>query len=217
MLEAMPYLREVRVAYDGSYDVQRSWSTMRARMNRLRLLAVALPVTDACDFEFEFDIEAKEREARWDRSVSKKRYERFAAKVAEGTKEDKEGVMELRRSSLAPEQYQVLCLPDGRLMEVLVNQSPGLLYRSEVPTASLLVADRYVDCRVLHGHAAITLRDVDGDGRVEVAVEPNAETALFSRAATRPVNGTAFLELYAIEPTGFRSLLLEQRNGAVKD
>jgi hypothetical protein len=194
LLEAMPYLREVQVAYDGSYDLGPSWSTVRSRLSKPKLVAVALPVVDADDIEP--DTDDKESQARWMRSGSKKRYERFAVKVAEGSD------WELGMSSPAPEQYQVLCLPDGRLAEVLVR--PGLWYRSRLRrSASLLVADQYADFRLLPGHGAISFRDVDGDGRVEVAVEPNS----FSIAATRAMNGTAFLELYAIEPTGFRSLL----------
>ena len=72
----------------------------------------------------------------------------------------------------------------------------------------LLVADTYVDARYIDASrpllAGLEIKDLDEDGSLEVGVR--GEWSYTSPRTSQP-----WLAHYAIEPTGFRSLLPEDR------
>jgi len=216
LLAGVPALREVQVAYDGTSDLNPGMSNLCDALPGATVVPMASPVEEV---GFGWDLlHERAQISFWDSSRAKRRYERFAEKASQLPTMRPSIVRYLdahRRGFLRewylPDDYRILRLHDDLVAEVLVISLHEMAHSySEVHRAAVLVVgDRCVDARDLTAlESHVIIGDIDGDGKVDLALESTASPrAHVDRAHQLSGDDRRWLAVYAIEPSGLRSLL----------
>ncbi len=213
ILKTLSALRELRIEYDGTFDLQPSWRALNRELTATRVVPINYPSRSRREPDLEKF--AAERDSR-----DRRRYERFAEK----SRQNKRLPGSLRtfidahlRSPASPELgtpeigYAIVPLCDGSIAEVeVVSGFRCKLDKDDtLRGAILLVDDTCVDGKAFHDNSVdFSLRDIDADGSPDLAME-YIQSASRARYPPQRLRGDPrlWLGLYAIESTGFRSLL----------
>lgn len=205
-LAAMPYLRQLRVAYDGTRDLHPDWDRLTEALPHVDVGATAAEPSD---------------------DAYEQRLKRMLTKVKNGPSRVCGVWRQLGWTGRPTEDsfftwdiaYHVLPLEDGTLAELLLCEDrtiaiPGF----DEAFAVLIVGDQAVDGAAFsvytrHGTQTLQLIDLDGDGTSEVGFQFN-DRRIWSTdegAQQMPNDPRLWLGLYKINGDGFQSLLPEKR------
>ena len=220
-LAAIPYLRRVRVLYDGTCDIHPDWERLNVAFPTKIVEAVG-------DVDYHGGLYGSDPS-----DAQLAMLNRFSTKMEQGPAKVQQLLQDLKRVSTPPDRWHKLCrtisyrsrqLGDGTVAELLSGSMQGLSILgfnssgSDSSFAILLVGDRAidgasVDFQMAQGSQEVQLLAVSGNDAVAVGFEyhsPGAAWIVDKRARQFASDPRQWFGLYRIEADGFKSLLPEE-------